>query len=233
MGVDAVGADQHVAVSGAAVRAVAVEEIGGDAALVLFEAAEPVAGVQAAFAEPRAHRLVDHALQPAAMDGELRHVIAGIDAARLAPDLLTEAVGVDQLVGADRDGVEPLHQAELLQLLDGMRQRVDADAELADPSACSNSSQSMPRACSMRAVVSPPIPPPTIMTFTTDALPTQTTKSAVHYSPAAGWARNRSSVTWLTPGRARGCPPIRHSQFPQIKAFLTVIRKVPKGAMSP
>ena len=91
-----------------------------------------MAGVQAAFAEPRAHRLMDHALQPAAMDGELRHVVAGVDAARLAPDLLAEAVGVDQLVGADRDRVEPLQQAELLQFLDGVRQRVDADAELAD-----------------------------------------------------------------------------------------------------
>ncbi len=34
---DAVGADQHVAMRGRAVRAVAVEEIGGDAALVLRE----------------------------------------------------------------------------------------------------------------------------------------------------------------------------------------------------
>ena len=96
------------------------------------KAAEPMAGVQPAFAEPRAHRLMDHALQPAAMHRELRHVVARVDAARLAPDLLAEPVGVDQLVGADRDRVEPLHQAELLQLLDGMRQRVDADAELAD-----------------------------------------------------------------------------------------------------
>ena len=84
------------------------------------------------FAEPRAHRLIDHALQAAAVNGELRHVEAGIDAARLAPDLLAEAVGVEQLVGADGDGVEPLQQAELLELLDGVRQRVDADAELAD-----------------------------------------------------------------------------------------------------
>jgi len=43
------------------------------------------------------------------MHRELRHVVAGVDAARLAPDLLAEPVGVDQLVGADRDGVEPLH----------------------------------------------------------------------------------------------------------------------------
>ena len=129
---DAVGADQHVAGDGAAVRAVSVEEPGGDAALVLPEAAEAAAGVDAAFAEPRAHRLIDHALQPAAMDRELRHVIARVDAARLAPDLLAEAVGVDQFKGADRDRVEPLHQPELLQFLDRVRQGVDADAKLAD-----------------------------------------------------------------------------------------------------
>ena len=114
------------------VRAVAVEEIGGDAAIVLREAAEPVAEVEAALAEPRARRLIDHALQLAAMDRELRHVVAGIEPARLAPDLLAEAVQVEQLVGADRDRVEPLQQPELLQLLDGVRQRVDADPELAD-----------------------------------------------------------------------------------------------------
>src|ERR1700734_1370202 len=32
-------------------------------------------------------------------------------------------------------------------------------------SACSNTSQSMPRACSIKAVVRPPMPPPAIMTF--------------------------------------------------------------------
>ena len=88
--------------------------------------------MKAALAEPRARRLIDHALQLAAMDRELRHVEARVGAAQLAPDLLPEAVEVEQLVGADRDRVEPLQQAELLQLLDGVRQRVDADAELAD-----------------------------------------------------------------------------------------------------
>ena len=91
-----------------------------------------MAGVDAAFAEPRAHRLEDRALQPAAVDRELRHVVAGVEAARLAPDLLAEPVGVDQLEGADADGVEPVEQTELRQFLDGVRQRVDADAELAD-----------------------------------------------------------------------------------------------------
>ncbi len=84
-----------------------------NAALVLTERAEPVAGEDPRLAEPRAHRLIDHALQLAAVDRELRHVEAGVEAARLAPDFLAEAVGIDQLVGADRDRVEPVQQAEL------------------------------------------------------------------------------------------------------------------------
>ena len=77
-------------------------------------------------------RLIDRALKAAAMDGKLRHLVTGIEAARLAPDLLAEPIGVEQLEGADRDGIEPLEQTEFGQFLDGMRQRVDADAELAD-----------------------------------------------------------------------------------------------------
>src|ERR1044072_4020518 len=88
--------------------------------------------MKAALAEPRARRLIDHALQPAAVDRELRYVEPCVRAAQLAPDLLPEPVHVEQLVGADRDRIEPLQQAQLLQLLDGVRQRVDADAELAD-----------------------------------------------------------------------------------------------------
>ena len=48
------------------------------------------------------------------------------------PHGLAETVGVSQLVGADRHRIEPLEQAEILQLLDGVGQGVDADAEFAD-----------------------------------------------------------------------------------------------------
>ncbi len=48
------------------------------------------------------------------------------------PDGLAEAVGVEQFVGADRDRVEPLQQAELFQFANGVGQGVDADAEFAD-----------------------------------------------------------------------------------------------------
>ena len=72
------------------------------------------------------------ALQPSAMDGELRKLVACVSTTQLAPDFLTEAVGVEEFVGADADHVEPAEQIELGQLLDGVRQGVDADAELAD-----------------------------------------------------------------------------------------------------
>jgi hypothetical protein len=88
--------------------------------------------MEAALTESRAGCLIDHALQAAAMDRELRHVETRIGAALLAPDLLAEPVHVEQLVGADRDRVEPLQEPEFLELLDGVRQRVDTDAELAD-----------------------------------------------------------------------------------------------------
>src|SRR3546814_19065635 len=68
----------------------------------------------------------------AAVDRELREFVATVEAAQVAPDLLAEAVGVDQLVGADSHAVESLEQAEGRQFLDGVRQGVDADAELAD-----------------------------------------------------------------------------------------------------
>src|SRR5580700_10633081 len=66
------------------------------------------------------------------MDRELRNVVAGIEAARLAPDLLAEAIGIDELVGADRNRVEPVEQAEVGKLFDRMRERIDANAKLAD-----------------------------------------------------------------------------------------------------
>ena len=129
---DAVGADQDIAAHGLDMRAAAVEEIGGDAALVLRERTEPAAGVDGVIAQPLDHGLMDDALQPAAMDRELRHVVAGIEPALFVPDFLAVAGQIKQLVGADRDLVEPVQQAEAGEFADRMRQRVDADAEFAD-----------------------------------------------------------------------------------------------------
>ena len=68
------------------------------------------------------HGLMQDALQLAAMDRELRHVEAGIEAAQLAPDRRAEAVHVDQLMSAHADGIKGGQEPERGQLTNGMRQ---------------------------------------------------------------------------------------------------------------
>src|SRR6201995_938302 len=98
---NAVGADQDVAAHGFGVGAGAIEEVGGDATLVLIESAKPIAGVDHIRPEPFLDGAVNHALQPAAMNGKLRNVVTGIEAARVAPDFLAVTGEVMQHVGAD------------------------------------------------------------------------------------------------------------------------------------
>src|SRR6202012_4711297 len=95
-------------------------------------APQPPTGGDRLRSKPLLDGAVDYALQPAAMDRELRNIMAGIEAARIAPDFLAVTGEVMQHVGADRDVVEFLQQPEAGEFADRMRQRVDADAELAD-----------------------------------------------------------------------------------------------------
>src|SRR5579862_2786710 len=88
--------------------------------------------MNARFSEPSADRLVDHALKSSAMDRELRDIVASVEPARLAPDLLPKAVGVEQLVSADRNRIKAFEQAEFGQFLDGMRQCIDTDTKFPD-----------------------------------------------------------------------------------------------------
>src|ERR1700704_6692455 len=129
---NAVGADQNVAARGVHMGAAAVEEISGDATLVLRKRAEPAAGADRIAAEPFDHRLMNDALQAAAVDRELRHVVAGIQPALFVPHLLAVARQIEQLCGTDGDGIEPIEQADTGEFADRMWQSVDADAELAD-----------------------------------------------------------------------------------------------------
>ena len=102
---NAVGADQNIAACGFDMGAGTVEEMRDHAALVLRERAETAAGVDRLRPEPFLDGAMDHALQAAAMNGELRHVVAGVEAPRLAPDFLAEAVEIIQLIGANRGGI--------------------------------------------------------------------------------------------------------------------------------
>src|SRR5882724_1501575 len=115
---NAVGADQDIATHGLDMAAGAIEEIGSHAALVLGEGAEPAAGVDRILAQSLLDGTVDHALQAAAMDRELRHVVAGVNAANVAPDFLAMAIEIIKHVGADRDVIELLQQAKAGEFAD-------------------------------------------------------------------------------------------------------------------
>jgi hypothetical protein len=109
--VDPVGRDQQVAARAVElVGAVAPDQRRRDAAVVLREPPQPVARMDAVPADPRPRGLVEHALQPAAVDGELRVVVARVEATGLAPDLLAEPVGVDQLSGREPTDAAADHQ---------------------------------------------------------------------------------------------------------------------------
>src|SRR5262245_61848270 len=113
-------------------RAVAIKEVGAHAGFVLTEVPETMPGMDARLPKTGADCLVDDGLQAAAMDRELRHLVARVGSAQIAPDLLPEPVGVEQLVGSDPHRIEAIEQSKLRQFFDGVRQRVDADPELSD-----------------------------------------------------------------------------------------------------
>src|SRR5262245_12631312 len=127
---DAVGTDKDVAMRGRAMRSGSIEEIRTDAGFILLERAQAVTGVDPAFAEPRTCGLIDHALQAATVNRELGNGVSGVKAARLPPDLLAEAISVDQLMGPNRHRFQAVKQSQLRELADAMRQRVNANAEL-------------------------------------------------------------------------------------------------------
>src|SRR5688572_7143420 len=70
-------------------------------------------------------------MQLAAMNADLRCVVAGVEAAQLLPHGLAEAIGVDELARSYAGGIQGRQQAERREFLDGVRQHVDADAKLA------------------------------------------------------------------------------------------------------
>src|SRR6185312_17414246 len=77
-------------------------------------------------------RLQQHHLQVAAMNAELRPVVARVQSAWIVIDELAEAWVVGNLGGRDADPRQVRLQAEFGQRLGGMGQEVDADAEALD-----------------------------------------------------------------------------------------------------
>ena len=130
---DAVAADGHrgrglgegstFRVAEAKTHAVRGERLGADAGLARDDAIG---------ADSRSHRLEQPGLQVGAMDRELRRVVAGPAARRLAVDVLAEAIEERRLARDDGDALERLEHAERTKRRARVRQDVDADAQWTD-----------------------------------------------------------------------------------------------------
>src|SRR5258708_3357855 len=129
---DAVRTDQNVTACRVHMRTAAVEKVRGHSAFVLGERTKPAAGMDSLGAQPFKHSLIDHALEATALEGELRHVMAGIGPPLILPDLLAVTGEIKQFGGADRHLIEAVQQTNPDKLADRMRQNVDADAKLTD-----------------------------------------------------------------------------------------------------
>jgi hypothetical protein len=81
---------------------------------------------------PRNESFEKRHLQVAAMDGELRLVVAGKLAGRLAVNELAEAVVEAELAGQRRNTRQRLFETKRNQFTRGMRQDVDADTDRPD-----------------------------------------------------------------------------------------------------
>src|SRR5262245_31692734 len=126
---NAIGRDQPIATySHGLLRTVAPSERRGDPMRVLRHLAQLMRGMNMVRTDPGSSCLIEHPLQLATMDGKLRIIITSLETARFTPEFLAEAVGVDQLRGANRDAIERLQEAEICQFLNRVWERVDADA---------------------------------------------------------------------------------------------------------
>src|SRR3569832_1709737 len=126
---DAVGADQQRALIRAGGIAVAGDEAGSDAGVRLAPVLEMMAGQDVLSPDALARGVEQDLQKDAAVDRELRPFVAGLQPARLRPDLLAMLGEVGELLGAHRRFVETVEQTELDQLAAGMGQYVVADAD--------------------------------------------------------------------------------------------------------
>src|SRR5262245_2485591 len=126
---DAVACDQHVALVLRERRAVRRDEARGDAAVALLDADATVSGDEAFRAQSLAHRVEQHLVEVAAMDGEMRPAMPGGEPPRLAVDELAVAGKEGIVLWLAGHGRERVLQPELAELLHRVRAEIDPDAE--------------------------------------------------------------------------------------------------------
>src|SRR5262249_194093 len=107
----------------------AVAKRGDDPIALLSKRAQPQPVANVVFANAPARCLQQQRLQPAAMDGILRPVVARGNATLLAVDELAELVEVTQDAGRNSGAGKLVAETELRELAHRRRLQIDADAE--------------------------------------------------------------------------------------------------------
>ena len=126
--VNAVGADQRLAGQDFPCPG-GILERGAYMVGVLDVADQPPIGAQCCLTKTLSRCLPQHGVQPATVDGELRHIVPGVQPARLRPDRLPEMVGIGELPRPYADRVQTGQQIQGREFPDRMRQGIDADTE--------------------------------------------------------------------------------------------------------
>jgi hypothetical protein len=109
-----------------------IKEVGGHAPLVLTECTKTATRPNGLTSKPLLNGPMNDGLKTSSVDRKLRNIEACVDASGFTPDFLTKPVGVNQLVGSDCNLIQPLQQAELLELLYRMREGVDPHPQFSD-----------------------------------------------------------------------------------------------------
>ena len=112
-----------------AARGAAIGKARRHALIILIDAFATLVQQNAVLSQSLPHGVDQYLMQVAAMDRQLRPVIAGGTAAWLLADELTEAVVVGHLLGGDCHILQQLAETEFGQLAHGMWLQIDADTE--------------------------------------------------------------------------------------------------------
>src|SRR5262249_18280633 len=126
-GVDAVAGHQNIAPLRGQHPTVRADEMRGDASLVLLDRAAAMSNDEILRADARAHGIQQHLLQIAAVEREMRPLMAGRKPPWLAVDELAVAREEGVVLGRASGGDERVLQPERAQLLYRMRSQIDAD----------------------------------------------------------------------------------------------------------
>src|ERR1700687_3380944 len=103
-----------------------------DTAFVLLDRGAMTVGVEPVASGARNERIEQDHLQIAAMDRELRMLIARGAAERLPVDQLAEAVEEGRILRGDRDLRQVSFESEGCKFFGGMREQIDADPDRPD-----------------------------------------------------------------------------------------------------